>query len=238
MAAGQYSGGIGAIFGAIIGAIVMENPYAGASLGASLGSVAGGLAGQIFWPEKQDLYHPPPPKPGENRVQISTYGAPIPVLYGDGKLAGNIVYMSDIAETVNRSRHRQEGVRYYEMEKLYTSTFAICFCEAVGGKSVARIWVNGKVFADYRDPAGEYYPSGDSALAEANLETSVARGEVWFSVYDGTQTTHDAALAAILGAAETPVYKGLLYVVFRDFPVGEFGGIPNVEIEVADRVVV
>jgi hypothetical protein len=156
----------------------------------------------------------------------------IPIQYGSGRMAGNIIYMSDIVETITRSKHRQDGVRYYEMVKTYTATFAIAFCEGpVLG--LARIWMNNKVFADWRDPAGPYYPTGDIGLASANLSTTIARAAAYFSVYLGTETqTEDSALVALLTAAETPTYRGIFYIVFRDFPVGEFSGVPTIEVEI------
>ena len=236
MAFGQYSGGIGAIAGGIIGGIIGYyvpgvGAYQGAMLGASVGGMAGGIAGNVFWPEKIDINHPLPPKPHENRVQVSTYGNPIPIIYESGRVAGNIIYMSDVVETIERSKHRQDGVRYYEMVKTYTATFAISFSEGpvVG---LARIWINGKIFADYRDPTGPYYPTGDVGLASANLDTSVARAAAFYSVYLGTEAqAADSALSTLLTAAETPTYRGIFYIVFRDFPVGEFSGIPTIEIE-------
>ena len=236
MAFGQYSGGIGAIAGGIIGGIIGYyvpgvGAYQGAMLGASVGGMAGGVAGTVFWPEKIDISHPLPPKPHENRVQVSTYGNPIPIIYESGRVAGNIIYMSDVVETIERSKHRQDGVRYYEMVKTYTATFAISFSEGpvVG---LARIWINGKIFADYRDPTGPYYPTGDVGLASANLDTSVARAAAFYSVYLGTEAqAADSALSTLLTAAETPTYRGIFYIVFRDFPVGEFSGIPTIEIE-------
>lgn len=237
MALGQYSGGIGAIAGGIIGGVIGSiygQTYPGAMLGASIGGMAGGIAGQVFWPDKTDINHPPPPAPHENRLQVSTYGAPIPIVYESARLAGNIIYMSDVVEDVNRSKHRNEGVRYYEMVKTYTATFAIAFCEGpVSG--ISRIWVNEEVFADFRDPDGEYYPTGSTALAQANLATSVARAATWFSIYTGTETqTADPTLVGLLTAAETPSYRGICYIVFIDFPVGEFTGIPKIEVEIGE----
>ena len=242
MAFGQYSGGVGAIVGGVIGGIIGNyvpgvGAYQGAMLGASVGGMAGGIAGSVFWPEKIDINHPLPPKPHENRVQVSTYGQAIPIVYESARVAGNIIYMSDVVETIERSRHRQDGVRYYEMVKTYTATFAIAFSEGevVG---LSRIWVNGKIFADYRDPASPYYPSGDVGLASANLDTSIARAAAYFSVYLGTEAqTADASLSALLTAAETPPYRGIFYIVFKDFPVGEFSGIPTIEVEIDVPVV-
>jgi hypothetical protein len=238
MAFGQYTGGIGAIAGGIIGGIIGTiypgiGTYTGAMLGASLGGMVGGVAGQVFWPEKTDANHPPPPQPHETRLQISTYGAAVPIVYSAGRLAGNIFEMSDIVETIERSKHRQDGVRYYEMKKTYTATFAIAFC-AGRVPELARIWVNGKVFADYRYSDSPYYPS-DGALAEINLDTTIARSTAYFAFYRGSETqAADATLASIYTAAEVPAYRGICYIVFKDFPVGEYSGIPNIEIEVSD----
>jgi hypothetical protein len=156
----------------------------------------------------------------------------IPIQYGSGRMAGNIIYMSDIAESVSRSKHRQDGVRYYEMVKTYTSTFAIAFCEGpVPG--IARIWMNSKVIADWRDPLGPYYPTGDMSLAAVNLETTIARSAAFFTVYLGSETQMpDPAIVALLTEPETPAYRGLVYIVFKDFPIGEFSGVPNIEVEV------
>ncbi len=241
MAFGQYMGIIGTVVGAVIGGVIGSyfpgvGTYAGASIGGARGGAVGGVAGQVFFPEKADINLPPPPQPHETRQQISTYGAAIPIQYGSGRMSGNIVRMSPVVETITRSKHRQDGVRYYEMVKTYTATFAMCFCEGpVPG--VARIWVNGKIFADFRDPNGPYYPSGSTALASANLDTSIARSETFFSIYLGSETqTADAELVAKFGAATVPAYRGRCYIVFIDFPVGEYSGIPNIEIEVTELI--
>jgi len=236
MALGQYSGGLGAIAGGIIGGVIgyfAGSPYQGAMLGASIGGTVGGIAGNVFWPEKIDITHPLPPKPHETRVQISTYGAPIPIQYDDGRMCGNIIYMSDVVETISTYTHKDDDYRYHDYTKTYTSTIAIAFCEAVG-RTISRIWINGKVFADYRDPAGPYYPTEGAGYASGNLDTTVARAETWFRIYDGTEVqTADPTLSGLLTAAETPTYRGICYIVFIDFPVGEFSGVPTIEVELA-----
>ena len=227
----------GMVVGGAVGSIVPGVGTAvGMSLGAMVGGAIGGYVGNTLFPDTIDLNLPPPPKPYESRVQVSTYGNPIPIVYESARLAGNVIYMQPVRETVVRSKHRQDGVRYYEYTKTYASTFAIAFCEGPV-EGVSRIWVNGEVFADYRDPAGEFYPAGSVALASANLSTTVARAAVYFSIYTGTQTqTADAELSAILGATETPSYRGICYIVFRNFPVGEFRGIPQIEVEIGQQM--
>jgi len=241
MAIGQYLGIIGSVVGGIIGGVIgsyfpgVGTAY-GAMLGASIGGMIGGVTGQVFYPEKYDLNLPPPPQPHENRFQVSTYGAAIPIVYESARLAGNIIYMSPINNTVVRTSHRQDGVRYYEITQTYTCTFAVAFCEGEV-EGISRIWLNSKVFADYRDPAGPYYPSGSVALASANLETSIARQAAYFSIYLGTESqTADTNISSLITAAENPAYRGICYIVFIDFPIGEFSGLPNVEVEIGPQV--
>jgi hypothetical protein len=239
MAWQQYIGYAVTAVSVIVGAVVgfcYGGPFGagyGAMFGMSFGGMIGGLIQggvNVFWPERSDLNFSPPPQPHETRLQYSSWGMPIPIQYGSGRMAGNIIYMSDIVETIDRSRHRQDGVRYYEMVKTYTATFAIAFCEEI--EAILRIWVNNKVFVDYRDTSSPYYPTGDAALQVGNLSTSIARQTVYFTIYHGTETqTYNPAIAALLTAAETPAYRGTCYIVFIDFPIGEFSGVPNIEIE-------
>jgi hypothetical protein len=240
MAFGQYLGYICGVVGAIIGGVLGAigtygfGAPAGAAWGFAIGSAIGGIAGQVFWPEKADINTPPPPQPHETRLQFSSWGMSIPIQYGSGRMAGNIIYMSDIKETIVRYQYRNEGVRYYDMTKTYTATFAIAFCEGpVTG--VARIWMNNKIFADFRDPTGPYFPIGYSGLALANAGTSENRFDAYFSIYFGDDDqVFDPYIATLITAAETPSYKNMCYLVFRDFPVGEFSGVPNLEIEIAE----
>ena len=55
-----------------------------------------------------------------------------------------------------------------------------------------------------------------------------------FRIYDGTEVqTADPTLVSILTDAETPTYRGICYIVFIDFPVGEFSGVPTIEVELS-----
>ena len=239
MAIGQYAGLVGGVIGAIVGGVLgAVGTYgfgapAGAAWGFTIGSTLGSVAGQVFWPEQADKPpSQPPPQPHETRLQLSSWGMPIPIQYGDGRMAGNIIYMSDIVETIETVTSKDDNYRYHEYTKTYTATFAIAFCEGpVPG--ISRIWMNRKVIADWRDPAGDYYPIGDIGLFAANLDTSIARAETFFSVYLGSEDqTADTTIAALITDAETPAYKGLCYIVFKDFPIGEFSGVPQIEIEI------
>ena len=229
---GMIWGVIGGLVGGTIGAIY--GGPAGAATGWSIGYTVGNLEGTYIlgtlFPDKPHIYFPPAVKPHENRFQTSTWGTAVPIQYGCGRMAGNVIYMGEIKETQLSESHRQDGVRYYVKTLLYTCTIAIAFAEPI--ENIARIWMDRKVFADYRNPLSPLYPTGDNALAYVNWETSIARSAIYFSIHLGGESqTADASLAAILGAADTPAYRGVTYIVFPDFPIGEFQGLPTVEIE-------
>lgn len=245
--AGFVVGIVGAIVGAVVGGVVgfygggYPGAVAGAGYGAfygfQIGALVGGVGTAVFFPERSNLHLPPPPQPHETRLQFSSWGMAIPIQYGSGRMAGNIIYMSDITETITRSKHRQDGVRYYEMVRTYTATFAIAFCEAPATGWVNRIWVNNKVFVDYNGDSVGIVDPGIPLYGglTGNVAISISRSLGSFNIHMGYETqTHDSSIAAIIGAAETPAYRGICYITFVNFPIGEFSGVPNIEIEILD----
>jgi hypothetical protein len=227
----------GMILGGVLGSLIPGiGTSVGIAVGSMIGSAIGGYVGSVLFADKVNPNSPPPPRPRENRVQISTYAAPIPIVYESARIAGNVIYMQTPNVSLAVSKHRQDGVRYYEYVQTTTSTFAIAFCEGpVSG--ISRIWVNSEIFADFRDPAGEYYPTGSVTYAVTNFETSIELEAIYFTIYTGTETqTADPDITAILGAVETPAYRGICYVVFKDFPIGEFSGLPKIEVEIGPQM--
>lgn len=224
---------IGAVVGTYLGGQTALGAQMGMTLGMAIGGAVGGVVGSQLFPDRPEIDKVPPPQPGESRVQISSYGAPRGVMIGSVRKAGCILKMQDPVETIKKSKHRQNGVRYYEYEKIYTSTFAVGFGPgpAVG---ISRLWVNGQVWYDSRDPSGEYYPTGSLADTQlTNINASVDRAAKYFEVYLGTETQEpDAALETIFGAGNVPAYRGEIVIVFYDFPVGEERGIPTIEAEI------
>ena len=235
MGFGQYLGiagtVVGAIAGGVIGYFAGGQVVQGAMIGASLGGAAGGVAGSVFFPEKPDVKSTPPPQPRENRVQVSSYGAMIPEVEGVKRFAGNILWAGPTVETVRRSRHRQDGVRYYENELIYTRTLVILFCKGpISG--ISRVWVDHETFVDFRDAGGAYFPPAAGELAQANIDASDKLADQYFRIYYGTEDQlPDPTYEAGVGAGRAPAFRGWCYMVFPDFPVGRFGTLPNIEAE-------
>ena len=218
----------GMVLGGIVGSFWGPG---GTAVGIAIGGMLGGTAGSLLFPQRMDSNLPPPPKPRENRVQFSTYGATIPLTRGGVRLAGNIIYMQDVKRTKKTKKYRIEGVRFKDFTVLYSATVAVAFCRGEV-TALQRIWVNGKVFADYRSADDPAYP-GDGETATGNLNTTLARENVDFRVhYGGEDQAADETIMGLLGADETPAYRGVFYIVFINFPVGEYAGVPTFEVEV------
>ncbi|MGY6634213.1 MAG: baseplate multidomain protein megatron [Alkalilacustris sp.] len=145
------------------------------------------------------------------RITSSTEGAVIPRLYGRMRIGGNIVWATDFREETRTTTQRGGGKgggggKVRTTEYLYYASFAVALCEGpITG--IGRIWADGKPL-DLSGITMRWYP-GDEAQAP------------------------DPFIAAKMGAANTPAYRGTAYVVFEDLPLGDFGNrIPQLSFEV------
>ncbi len=82
------------VVGGVTG-FVLGGP-SGAILGANLGSTAAGL----FFPKSQRVQLPTQegPRLADLRAQTATYGNMIPKVYGTMRLAGNVIWSTDLKE--------------------------------------------------------------------------------------------------------------------------------------------
>jgi hypothetical protein len=145
------------------------------------------------------------------RITSSTEGAVVPRLYGRMRIGGNIVWATDFREETRTTTQRGGGKgggggKVRTTEYLYYASFAVALCEGpITG--IGRIWADGKPL-DLSGITMRWYPG------------------------DETQTA-DPFIAAKMGAANTPAYRGTAYVVFEDLPLGDFGNrIPQLSFEV------
>ncbi|MEQ8405694.1 MAG: glycoside hydrolase/phage tail family protein [Oceanicaulis sp.] len=140
------------------------------------------------------------------QLQTSTEGAPIPLVYGRMRLAGQVIWAARFKE---RSQVRSAGggkggpkVREYD----YSISFAVALCEGLIS-AIGKVWANGE------------------PLSTAGLSMRVHHG--------GEDQAADPLIEAIEGAGQAPAYRGLAYVVFEDLPLSDFGGrIPSLSFEV------
>ena len=198
----------GQIVGGLIGGVVgFFNPALGIALGAQIGIMLGGLLDPPKGPTVSG------PRLGDLTIQTSTYGAVIPRVHGTVALTGNIFWLENnrIKETVVKKKSGGKGGSKTKT-KTYVNyaTFALGLCKGpiVG---VKRIWIKGELF----------YDAGASDVGTIMASNSAANG---FQVYLGTDTQMpDTRMQATLGAANTPAYRGLAYIVFYDLPLAKYG---------------
>jgi hypothetical protein len=198
----------GQALGGLIGGVVgFFNPVLGWQVGAQLGIWLGGLLDPPKGPTVTG------PRLGDLTVQTATYGAVIPRVYGTVPIVGNLFWLENnaIRETVVKKKSGGKGGSKTKT-KTYVNyaTFAVGLCKGpITG--VKRIWIKGELF----------YDAGSSDGATIAASNAAATG---FTVHLGTDTQlPDARIQATLGAANTPAWRGLAYIVFLDLPLAQYG---------------
>jgi hypothetical protein len=184
---------------------------AGGLVGGPIGAAVGAALGNAF--DRDVLFKPKGregPRLNELRVQTSSYGTQIPKLFGTMRVAGSVIWATDLIEhrsTQSTGKGRPSATSYS-----YTASFAVAL-SARRILRVGRIWADGKLL---RGAAGDF---------------KVRTG---FRLHLGSE---DQALDPLIAAAEgtraTPAHRGVAYAVFEDLELGEFGNrIPSLSFEV------
>jgi hypothetical protein len=208
-------GSIGTIAGGIVGGIAGFFAGGNVLLGIQLGATIGGGVGTALDPPKGPKVSGP--RLGDLTVQTSTYGAPIPRLYGTIAVFGNIFWLENnkLKEVVTTESSGGKGMGMMggggeTTTYSYYATFALGLCEGpiIG---IRRIWIGPKLFYDI------------GSTNKSTLAASKANKQ-YFKLYLGNDTqTADPRMQATLGAANVPGYRGRAYIVFYDLPMADYG---------------
>ena len=185
----------------------------GTALGGPIGGLIGTVVGQSI--DQQLLGGGPRrgPRLGDLSVQTSSYGSMIPRMYGTMRVAGSVIWSTDLEETSELQgdgKSQPETVVYS-----YSASFAVALSSREAA-SVGRIWADGKLI---RGVAGDLKVGGK------------------FRFLPGTEGQDvDPLIATIEGVDSSPAYRGLALAVFEDLMLGDFGNrIPSLTFElVAD----
>ena len=188
----------------------------GVIAGRAVGALAGAaLDGMIFGGTKQ---HVEGPRLDDLRVMGSAEGSVIPRVYGTVRLAGQMIWATNLIEETETSTTTQGGkgggsVTTTTTTYRYYANFAVGLCEGQVA-SVIRIWADGKP-----------------------MDTS----QVTWRLHRGTEDQlPDPLISSVQGVDATPAYRGLAYVVFERLPLERYGNrIPQLSFEVVrpvDRV--
>lgn len=184
---------------------------AGGLIGGPFGAQLGGLIGGAI--DRQLLFEPGTregARLADLRVQTSSYGTAIPQLFGTIRVAGCVIWATDLIE----HRATQSGGKGQPSTTAYSYTAS--FAVALSSRpilGVKRIWADGQLL---RGAAGDF---------------KVRTG---FRLHDGGEDQAvDPLIAAIEGVNRAPAHRGLAYAVFEDLELASFGNrLPQLTFEV------
>lgn len=182
----------------------------GTALAGPVGGLLGTLVGQSIDQQLMGGGVRKGPRLGDLSVQTSSYGTPVPRLYGTMRVAGTIVWATDLKEDSQLQgdgKSQPEAVVYS-----YSASFAVALsCRRAA--RVKRVWADGKLI---RGSAGDL-----------KVQTK-------FRFYPGSEGQPvDPLIGSLEGVGATPAYRGLALAVFEDLQLGSFGNrIPVLTFEV------
>ncbi len=182
----------------------------GTALGGPIGGALGSFVGQSI---DQGLFGPgirKGPRLGDLSVQTSSYGSPIPRIYGTMRVAGTVVWATDLKETEVIEGGGKGG------PERQSYAYSVNFAVAVSSrpiKSVRRIWADGKLI---RGAAGDFKVWTGFRLAQGDEDQAV-----------------DPLIASVEGIDQTPAYRSVALAIFEDLELAEFGNrIPMLTFEI------
>ncbi|WP_428628677.1 phage tail protein [Sphingopyxis sp.] len=184
------------VVGGIVGGPV------GAAIGAALGQQ---VDAAIFKPNGREG-----PRLADLKVQASTYGQQIPQLFGTMRVAGSVIWATDLIERRNKSgggKGRPSVTEY---------SYAVSLAVALSSRpirAIRRIWADGNLLR------------GSSGTFQERCE---------FRWHDGSEDQPvDPLIASALGPGSASGFRGLGYAVFEELELGAFGNrIPSLTFEV------
>lgn len=176
----------------------------GGPIGGAIGALVGQrIDGELFKPKGREG-----PRLTDLKLQTSSYDSQIPRVFGTMRVAGCVIWSTDLIESRSTSSHKgQPSTTTYN----YSASFAVLLSgRAVQG--VGRIWADGNLL---RGSAGDF---------------KVATG---FRLHTGTEDQPvDPLIASIEGVGLAPAHRGCAYAIFENMPLGDFGNrIPSLTFE-------
>lgn len=140
-------------------------------------------------------------------VLSSTEGAPIPIVFGRSRIAGQIIWAARFTESsVSSSASGGKGGGPKQTDYRYAASFAIGLADGVID-GIGRVWADGRL-----------------------LDLSA----VTYRLYHGSDDQdRDPLIEVVEGAGAPPAFRGVAYIVFEDMPLDAFGNrIPQLSFEV------
>jgi hypothetical protein len=179
----------------------------GGPIGAAIGSAIGqGIDAHVLKPKGRQG-----PRLGDLSVQTSAYGTQIPKVFGRMRVAGSVIWATDLEE------HRKKSGGGKGRPSTTTYNYSASFAVALSARpllSVGRIWADGKLL---RGAGGDFKSDVGAFRLHRGSEDQAA----------------DPLIAAAEGAGQTSAFRGIAYAVFEDLQLADFGNrIPLLTFEV------
>jgi hypothetical protein len=215
----------------------------GYALFGPVGYLVGSYLGQALFPTKLPTIKGP--RLEDAKVQTSSLGAPIYWVWGTYILAGQVIWKSPFLERkVKEKAGGKGGPEQTSIHYEYRVNVAIGLCRGpIAG--VRRIWADTKLIYDATAPTAEEEESlidvsegEDGRYSELagliNRAAASTAAAAKFDLYLGTEVqTPDATIESYEEVGNVSAYRGLAYIVFRDFELAEYGNrVPNFRVEV------
>src|SRR5512134_526045 len=199
----------GTAIGGTVGGSILG--VSAAAIGGAVGSIAGAAIDSWLVASMAPTQRIAGQRLDTLQITASTEGAVIPRVFGRMRTGGNIIWATDFREETETTRHggggKGGGGGGTEVtEYFYFASLAVALCEGpITG--IGRIWADGKPM------------SLDGVTMRVHL--------------GGEDQEADPFIAAKMGAANTPAYRGTAYVVFEELPLERYGNrLPQVSFEV------
>ena len=190
----------------ILGAI---GRFIGGPVGGAIGSVLGQVVDNSLLGGKAAQG----PRLKELGVQTSGYGSDIPAVFGAVRIAGSVIWATDLIERKSKSgggKGRPKTVNY-----VFSASFAVALSSRTAIR-IGRIWADGNLL---RGAAGDF------------------KSTTGFRFYAGHgDQPLDPLIAAANAAGNCPAFRDISYAVFEDMQLADFGNrIPSLTFEVFER---
>ncbi|MCC7546201.1 MAG: phage tail protein [Burkholderiales bacterium] len=200
--------------GAFIGNLIL--PGVGGAIGWAIGS---GVGSMLFAP---DLPSVQGPRLSDLRAQSSSYGTPIPQVWGNPRMAGTVLWMPPIIEIVTTEEVGGKGGGGGQEVTTYSyyanAAIGICGTEIAG---LRRIWADSKLI---------YSAGTDNINAKSHYHLAGATVRLYRRTPDQLP---DPLIESYLGVGNVPAYRDWAYLVLEMFPLRDYGNrLPNFTFEV------
>lgn len=184
------------------------------AIGFALGGPIGGAIGAVIGSQvDQSLFGPGPkqgPRLSDLSVQTSSYGKPIPKIFGTMRASGTVIWATDLHESSSTSGGKGGGGK---TSYSYSVSFAVQL-SARPITGIGRIWADGNLL---RGQAGDWKTTLNS-----------------FALYlGGEDQSIDPFMASAQGISQSPAYRGKAYAVFEGLQLANYGNrIPSLSFEI------